>query len=302
MTTLTQADLDRVAGMPSREAAEALGVGKSTVNKYREIARMNGGVLPGPTYFPRPNNEPGTPAVLFFDIETKPATVVTFNLWKPILGPQNVLTHPEILCFTYNWEGQEVQFVGRDEYSYEDMLAILHGLLDEADIVVHYNGTSFDVPWIEGELNIHGFAPPSPFKQIDLYRRMKQRSNFINNRMEYMITRFLDEHKVSHSGMSLWLGCMNNDPAAWATMRTYAIQDTTVLEPFYKRVRGWLNGHPSRTAFGDMLACPRCQSYDYQRRGTTPGHIKYQRYQCNDCGGWFTDGDRVASGARARTL
>lgn len=43
---LTQADLDAVQGMSSREAAEKLGVGKSTVNDARERARQNGGRLP----------------------------------------------------------------------------------------------------------------------------------------------------------------------------------------------------------------------------------------------------------------
>jgi hypothetical protein len=55
VSTLTQADLDRVANMPSRKAAQVLGVGKSTVNKYREMAASNGGVLP--LRFA----EPGTP-------------------------------------------------------------------------------------------------------------------------------------------------------------------------------------------------------------------------------------------------
>lgn len=44
--TLTQEELDSVAGMPSRMAAEQLGCGKSTVNKARELARQNGGRLP----------------------------------------------------------------------------------------------------------------------------------------------------------------------------------------------------------------------------------------------------------------
>lgn len=43
---LTQDELDSVAGMPSRLAAEVLGCGKSTVNKARELARQNGGRLP----------------------------------------------------------------------------------------------------------------------------------------------------------------------------------------------------------------------------------------------------------------
>lgn len=44
--TLSQSDLDAVAGLPSREAASILGCGKTAVNKYREIARQNGGKLP----------------------------------------------------------------------------------------------------------------------------------------------------------------------------------------------------------------------------------------------------------------
>lgn len=46
MSTLTQAQLDSVAGLPSREAAKKLGVSKSTVNKYRDLARGNGGFIP----------------------------------------------------------------------------------------------------------------------------------------------------------------------------------------------------------------------------------------------------------------
>lgn len=43
---LTQADLDEVAGLSSRTAAEILGVGKSTVNNARKLAEANGGKLP----------------------------------------------------------------------------------------------------------------------------------------------------------------------------------------------------------------------------------------------------------------
>lgn len=44
--TLTQAQLDSVKHLPSREAAKILGVGKSTINDYRRLARENGGTLP----------------------------------------------------------------------------------------------------------------------------------------------------------------------------------------------------------------------------------------------------------------
>lgn len=44
--TLTQAQLDQVAGLGSREAGRILGVGKTTINRYRELAARNGGRLP----------------------------------------------------------------------------------------------------------------------------------------------------------------------------------------------------------------------------------------------------------------
>jgi hypothetical protein len=46
MSTITQAQLDSVEGLSSREAAKKLGVGKSTINKYRSIAEENNGFLP----------------------------------------------------------------------------------------------------------------------------------------------------------------------------------------------------------------------------------------------------------------
>jgi len=45
---LTQAELDSVQGLPSRLAAEKLGVGKTTVNDARAAARENNGYLPQP--------------------------------------------------------------------------------------------------------------------------------------------------------------------------------------------------------------------------------------------------------------
>jgi hypothetical protein len=44
--TLTQSELDSVAGLGSREAAKILNVGKTTINKYRAIAAQHGGILP----------------------------------------------------------------------------------------------------------------------------------------------------------------------------------------------------------------------------------------------------------------
>jgi hypothetical protein len=46
VSNITQAQLDSVAHLSSREAGKVLGVGKSTVNRYREVAKINGGFVP----------------------------------------------------------------------------------------------------------------------------------------------------------------------------------------------------------------------------------------------------------------
>ena len=163
--------------------------------------------------------------LLALDIETAPATVYTFSLFKPVIGHNQVKDPGRILCFSAQWRGQKkVMFYSEHEHGQEEMLRVLHELLDEADVVLHYNGASFDIPWIEGELMLAGYPPPSPFRQIDLFQFFKRHSRLLSKKLDYVAHRFLDEQKVTHNGFQLWIDCMEGDEKAWKLMKKYGIE------------------------------------------------------------------------------
>lgn len=170
------------------------------------------------------------------------------------------------------------------------MLAKVHALMDEADVIVHYNGLKFDVPTLNQEFITHGMKPPSPAHQIDLYRVVKKNFRFPSYKMDYVATELGLGHKTRHKGMDLWKGCMANEASSWDTMETYNKQDVKLLARLYKSLLPWIQNHPNHALFTGKLdrpSCPNCGSTHVESRGiaTTKTGL-YKRYQC-ECGKWL---------------
>ena len=164
----------------------------------------------------------------------------------------------------------------------------IHKLLDEADMVVHYNGQKFDIPVLNKEFIKHGFPPPAPFKQVDLMRVCRRIFRFESNKLGYVTEALSIGSKMQHEGFGLWVKCMEGNQKAWTTMEAYNREDVALLGRLYNRLKPWISNHPSFSALRDEACCPKCGSGRYQRRGevlTTT--LRYARYQCQSCGGWF---------------
>jgi len=233
------------------------------------------------------------PRILYFDLETLPAVVVSFDLFKPVFSPEHILEHPRIAGFSYMWHGWKRARWSSEFHHPEGrvgMLTLLRDLIDEADVLIGYNSQSFDKKWLDGELMVEGIPPPSPVQQIDLYRALRRHSRFISGKLDYAAQRLLNDRKVETSGISLWIECLKGKRRAWDEMRKYALKDTELLPPLYERVRPYIETQLPNIALleGKEFACTRCGSEDFHRRGylyTRTG--KYQRYRCKSCGGWF---------------
>lgn len=241
--------------------------------------------------------------IVALDIETAPAVAFSFTGFKANIGIDQIIEHPRIIGVSFQWEGQK-QVHWYDEYtdSRRAMLDALHAVLDEADVVVTYNGKMFDIPWITGELIVDGYLPPSPYQHIDLYQILKGKTRFFSRKLDYAAIRLLDDRKISHTGFRLWRDCLigtdEEKRKAWALMKKYGKKDTALLFPLYYKIQGWITtGHPNRALLdGQSDGCPRCSSLDYQKRGFKYTNAsKFQQYRCNSCGAWFHDGHRVST-------
>jgi hypothetical protein len=226
--------------------------------------------------------------ILLLDIETSPMTAYVWGIWDQNISPNHIIDSSNILCWAAKWLGEdEVHFDSVHQSKPKQMLKGIHVLLDEADAVVHYNGTKFDIPTLNKEFLLHRYNPPSPYKQIDLLRVVRSNFRFPSNKLDYVSQRLGLGKKTEHAGMELWTKCMKGDKDAWKIMESYNIQDVVLLESLYSTLLPWIKSHPNHNLYTSDTVCPTCSGHRLQKRGTAVSITgTYQRYQCKDCGSW----------------
>lgn len=228
--------------------------------------------------------------ILFLDIETSPNTAYVWSLFKENIPLARLIDSSEVLCWSAKWhDAPEIYFDSIYQSSPKRMLKGIHALLDEADAVVHYNGSRFDIPCLNKEFLLYNFNPPAPYKQIDLLSTVRRKFRFTSNKLDY-VSQKLGLGKKKNTEFLLWVQCMNKDPEAWKLMEEYNTNDVILLEKVYNKVLPWVANHPNHSLYSvkTSLVCPHCGENHYQRRGFAyTNACKYQRYQCRVCKSWF---------------
>ena len=243
-----------------------------------------------------------SPKVLLADCETSPITAHVWGLRLQNVGLNQIRQQPRVIGIASKWLGSK-SVMWRSEYHHSrtEMLEHIHGLLDQADIAVHYNGNGFDIPWLMGEFAREDMPPPSPFKNIDLYRVARKAFRFPSYKLQYVSTALGLEGKLSTGGHELWVQCLESEGEeqrlAWAKMRRYAKQDTALLEPLFYKLRPHFPASVNMAVYnpeGD-LACQKCGEVEFLgRRGFAyTAQRAFPQYLCyperGGCGGWTRD-------------
>lgn len=226
--------------------------------------------------------------ILLLDIESSPNTAHVWGLWQQNVSINQLMESSYVLCYAAKWlNDDKIIFDSVHKSKPKKMLKGIHGLLDEADAVVHYNGTKFDIPTLNKEFLLHRYSPPSPYKQIDLLRVVRSQFRFPSNKLDYVAQRLDLGKKQEHEGHELWVKCMNGDRNAWQRMQDYNIQDVVLLEDLYNTILPWIKNHPNQNLHSESICCPNCGQHNLQKRGTAISSTgTYQRYQCKSCGSW----------------
>lgn len=234
--------------------------------------------------------------ILLLDIETAPNNVYVWGLWDQNISTNQVVSSSYVLCWSAKWLGEKsITFDSVQKSEPSRMLWRIHKLLDEADAVVHYNGIKFDIPVLNKEFLKAKLGPPAPYKQIDLLRVCKFAFRFESNKLDYVSQALGIGEKVRHEGFELWTKCMSGDKDAWKRMEKYNRGDVRLLETLYNRLIPWIDKHPSHGAFDDISCCPKCGSEKFQQRGYSVTQVmKYARFHCQACGGWFRGNKSVS--------
>lgn len=230
--------------------------------------------------------------ILGIDIETAPNTVHTWGLYKQNIGESQILQTGRVMCYAYRWfsnPDDETKFVSEWGVGHEEMVRRAHELLTQADAVVHYNGSRFDMPMLNREFIKYGLMPPATYTDVDLLRTAKRKFRFASNRMDHLLRELGIGRKVRHQGHEMWVGCMNGEPEAQEEMEEYNRGDVDRMADLYKAMLPWISTHPNHALYQDTdrPTCPNCGGTHLQSRGYRRTKTQqYRRFQCQDCGTW----------------
>lgn len=240
-----------------------------------------------------------TAKVLCWDIECTPIVAHVWGLRDQNIALNQVIEQPRMFGFAAAWLGQSPRWYAEwDEGGRRGMLQKAHDLMSEADVVVSFNGTSFDTKWLNSELAHEGFTPPAPFRELDLYKVARKNFRLPSYKLQHVSTHLGLEGKLSTGGHQLWIDCMNGDEKARRRMARYCRRDVSLLPELLERMRPWL---PATINFAlleghEDLACQKCGGINLESRGTAYTATRaYPQYRCRACGGWTRDSRSLGS-------
>jgi len=232
------------------------------------------------------------PKILILDIETAPMKAFVWKRWKENISLEQTISEWFMICWSAKWLDSNMIYCGcltPDEIRNEDDKRITEDmaeLLDEADVVVAYNGCSFDLPKIQTRMIVHGIKPVSAYKVIDPKIIAKKQFGFSSNKLDSLARMFGFKTKLETT-FELWRDCMEGKQEALDYMLKYNMYDVELLEKVYLKMVPYAKGLPNLNVFRshNTLKCPICgcehleQIEDYHTNTNT-----YDQYRCKECG------------------
>ena len=235
------------------------------------------------------------PKILIFDIETAPMQAFVWKRYKENISLDQTISESFMLCWSAKWLYDETvmgDVLTSTEAVLEDdkrIVTSLYNLINEADIIVAYNGRNFDIPYMNQRFLVYGFPPYVPVHVVDPYETAKSVFRFSSNKMDNIATQLGLQNKIK-TDFLLWKRCLGGDAEALNEMLTYNKQDVVVLEEIYCRTLPWIKNHPNISNYMEnKISCVKCGSENLvklNRYFFTPSG-RYELYRCKSCGAIF---------------
>ncbi len=253
------------------------------------------------------------PKILLWDIETSLLLGAFFRQWDMSVPYTMVFQEWFIISAQYKWLNESKTHVialtdkdnsKRFKRDFSDDYLItkkLRDLLDEADMVVHFNGNHFDWMKFKAKMIYHKLKPCRRPKMIDLFLEAKS-SKFTSNKMGDLCDYLgLKNKKATHKTGEWLLATLpygtfrkgrqvikvnkkNKRGAINHIAHEYGLYDIPSMQDFYLAIRPYMHRHVNMNGFyiDGIDRCTNCASSDLSPHGQN-GHGKKQ-YICNNCG------------------
>lgn len=241
-------------------------------------------------------------STLLVDIERLPGSF-TADFWdlnafkNRRIHPDLVTAWPTTICFAALWYGKPPAGQPKRAFhaAWEDagpdaMYAAAFDLYDAADMVITYNGVSFDNRHLTSGWTERDMGRPSPWRDIDLLKVARQSQGWESKTLDSVCKRLSIPPKSDHYTVDIARAAMAGDVKAQRKLKSYNVNDAAIMAAVYERLLPYVKGHPHvAPSLGlERPTCPRCGSTDVTRKGSySPGVYNYVAYKCQTCSGPF---------------
>lgn len=206
-----------------------------------------------------------------------------------------------IMVISYKWKGEKkVHTITRKNptewsrklFDDKEICREFAKVFASADMHVTWNGTRFDVPFLQTRMMKHrlGILPPIAHEDgLRTARRSLKMRRSLDNIQKFFE---LGTEKEDMNLAKVWMPAAMGDPIALKQVIKRCESDVKLLEEAYDLLAPLSKVHPNMNLMDDetvMDKCPLCKSFKIHRKGTLPALRHYRiRYQCQDCGRWST--------------
>jgi uncharacterized protein YprB with RNaseH-like and TPR domain len=214
-----------------------------------------------------------------------------------------------IMVISYKWKGEtQVHTITRSNpsrwsrklFDDKEICRAFAKVLESADLHVTWNGTRFDVPFLQTRMLKHrlGYLPPIPHEDgLRTARRSLKMRRSLDNVQKFFE---LGTKKEDMNLTKVWMPAAMGDPVALRQVIKRCESDVKLLEEAYDLLAPLSTVHPNVGIIeGRPDGCPLCGVVGHlQKRGRIHALRHYRhRFQCTKCGRWSTSGP-VKTGAR----
>lgn len=213
-----------------------------------------------------------------------------------------------MICAAWRWKGaKKINAVSllddpkrykKNPFDDYHVVKTLRDVVSEADAIAGHNMDNFDWKKLLERMAFYKLPPLPEIKIIDTLK-MARKIGFSYANLDYLTKRLSLSEKQETRGNAMWMEIVQGKgPASIKECVEYCKKDIPPAEELLDRLLPYL---PSRYGINQNLfrgdgveCCPKCGSTHFISQGsrvTATG--KYNRYQCQDCGGWFSSGKRT---------
>lgn len=229
--------------------------------------------------------------ILTIDVERFAGRWRSWDNQPRFLAASQMLQPPRIFCFAAKWLDEKKPVTFDERGGHRKMIEAAWNLLSEADVIVTYNGTKADVPWLNEHFLDYNLGPSAPFKHIDLIKSNRQRFNLPYRSLDYLANRVMGVGKVK-TDHELWDLCEVGDSAAYRKMLAYNCKDVVLTEQLMLEMLPWLTDLPHMGMLisdGEGQRCYACgRQITESQRWSKPARAyvrEYALYRCS-CQAW----------------